>query len=199
MALIQVYGGLSPAGRVVPTKPGNVHPTLGADDDLQYVVNRLRQAWPDVVIHVRGDAGFGIPRMYDLCEHLGLTYTFGLSTNAVLKRATETLLQRAIEQFEQTREPTRLFDQMLYRSGSWKNPRRVIAKAECNRVGTNLRFVVTNRPGRPSCPRPAMTITSNEARAKTVTKSSRMASRAIGSVVIASAPTTSASIFTVRR
>jgi hypothetical protein len=128
-------------------RPGNVHPALGADDDLEYVVNRLRQAWPDVVIHVRGDAGFGVPWMYKVCERLELTYAFGLSTNAVLKRATEALLQRAIEQFERTREPTRLFDQMLYRAGSWKNARRVIAKAECNRIGTNLRFVVTNRPG----------------------------------------------------
>ena len=38
-------------------RPGKVHAALGADDDLEYVVNRLRQAWPDVVIYVRGDAG----------------------------------------------------------------------------------------------------------------------------------------------
>ena len=128
-------------------RPGMVHAALGADDDLEYIVKRLRQAWPDVEIHVRGDAGFGMPWMYAVCERLGLFYTFGLASNAVLKRATKGLVQRAIEQFEDTGEPTRLFDQMLYRAGSWKNPRRVIAKAECNRLGTNRRFVVTNRPG----------------------------------------------------
>lgn len=128
-------------------RPGAVHASLGADDDLEYVVQRLRQAWPDVEIHVRGDAGFGLPRMYAVCERLGLFYTFGLAANAVLKRATEGLIQRAIEQYERTGQPARLFDQMLYRAGSWKNHRRVIAKAECNRLGTNLRFVVTNRPG----------------------------------------------------
>ena len=128
-------------------RPGTVHAALGADDDLEHVVNRLHQAWPDVVIRVRGDAGFGVPRMYQVCERLQLMYTFGLSTNAVLKRATESLVQRAVEQFEQTGEPTRLFDQFLYRAGSWKNARRVIAKAECNRLGTNLRFVVTSREG----------------------------------------------------
>jgi len=36
---------------------------------------------------------------------------------------------------------------MLYRAGKWKNARRVIAKAECNRIGTNRRFIVTNRDG----------------------------------------------------
>lgn len=128
-------------------RPGTVHASLGADEDLRHIVARLREAWPDVEIHVRGDAGFGLPRMYTVCEELDLTYTFGLATNAVLKRAAETLLQKTVEQFERTGEPVRRFDQLLYRAGSWKNPRRVIVKAECNRLGTNLRFVVTNRPG----------------------------------------------------
>jgi hypothetical protein len=35
-------------------RPGNVHAALGADDDLAYLVARLRQAWPDVVLHFRG-------------------------------------------------------------------------------------------------------------------------------------------------
>jgi hypothetical protein len=124
-----------------------VHAALGADDDLEYVVNRLRQAWPDVVIYVRGDAGFGVPWMYEVCERLELSYTLGLSTNKVLKTATESLVQQAVDQFEQTGEPQRLFDRFFYRAKSWKNYRLVIAKAECNRLGTNLRFIVTNRPG----------------------------------------------------
>src|SRR5262249_2389865 len=46
-------------------RPGPVHAALGADDDLEYLVNRLRQGWPDGVIYVRGDAAFGGPGMYD--------------------------------------------------------------------------------------------------------------------------------------
>jgi hypothetical protein len=136
---------------VWPTlRPGNVHSALGADDDLRYVVRRLRQAWPDVSIVIRGDAGFGVPWMYDACESAAaanVRYTFGLATNAVLKRAVEPVLQRAVEQFERTGEPSRCFDQFFYRADSWKNPRRVIVKAECNRLGTNLRFIVTDRVG----------------------------------------------------
>jgi hypothetical protein len=128
-------------------RPGTVHAALGADDDLEHIVHRLRQAWPDVEIHVRGDSGFAMPWMFAACERLQLTYTFGIAANAVLKRATEDLLQRAIEQFEETGEPARLFDQMLYCAGKWKNARRVIAKAERNRIGTNRRFIVTNRDG----------------------------------------------------
>jgi hypothetical protein len=128
-------------------RPGSMHAALGADDDLEYIVRRLRAAWPDVVIHIRGDAGFGMPWMYAVCERLELLYTFGLATNNVLRQAADPLLQRAVRQFEETRETQRLFDQFLYLAGSWKNPRHVIVKAECNRIGTNLRFIVTNRPG----------------------------------------------------
>jgi hypothetical protein len=42
-------------------RPGNVHAALGADDDLAYLVTRLRRAWPDVDLHVRGDVGFELP------------------------------------------------------------------------------------------------------------------------------------------
>jgi hypothetical protein len=131
----------------VALRPGNVHAALGADDDLEYIVRRIRAAWPDVVIHVRGDAGCGVPWMYAVCERLDLFYTFGLAANRVLKEVTDFLLEQAVAAYEQTHEPQRLFTQFLYRAGSWKQYRRVIVKAECNRIGTNRRFVVTNRPG----------------------------------------------------
>ena len=43
------------------------------------LVAALRKERPDVVIHVRGDAGFGVPWMYAVCEGNGLYYTFGFS------------------------------------------------------------------------------------------------------------------------
>lgn len=128
-------------------RPGNMHSAIGADEDLEYIVGRLKAAWPDVNIHVRADAGFGVPWMYAVCERLQLDYTFGLAANATLKEATDSLLQEAVRRYDQTGEPQRLFEQMLYRAGSWKNFRRVIVKAECNHIGTNRRFIVTNRPG----------------------------------------------------
>ena len=128
-------------------RPGNAHSALGADDDLEYIVNRLRAAWPEVIIHVRADGGFAVPWMYAVCEQLGVLYTIGLPPNRLLEKAAEPLRQRAVEQFEETREPPRLFSQFLYRAGDWKNFRRVVVKAECNPLGTNVRFVLTNRPG----------------------------------------------------
>ncbi len=124
---------------------------LGADDDLEYLVNRLRAAWPTVRILVRGDAGFGKPVMLDACERLGVEYTFGLSANAVLQRLSEQLLAEAMRGFEETHEPQRRFTGFAYQAGSWPAARRVIVKAEANAQGTNRRFVVTNRPGASLC------------------------------------------------
>ena len=131
---------------VAQLRMGTAHASLGADDDLMRVVNALRQARPDIKIHVRGDAGFGLPLMYDICEKNGLTYTFGFSSNARLKVICEDLMKQAVDQYGQTKKKARLFDCFQYKCDSWNHSRTVIAKAECHDAGTNLRFVVTNLP-----------------------------------------------------
>jgi hypothetical protein len=143
-----------------------VHAALGADDDLAYLVTRLRRAWPDVALHFRGDCGFGVPDMYDVCERLRVSYTFGLSANAVLQRETEGLLDDAVSAYERERlaarqqepprpaAPSRLFAGFWYQAGTWPHSRYVVAKAEANDRGTNRRFVVTNRPGAVVIPGP---------------------------------------------
>ena len=82
---------------VLSLRPGAVHAALGADDDLEYLVVRLRQTWPNVQICVRGDAGYGMPWMYAVCERLGIYYLFGIATNAVLKRVSDALLEKAVQ------------------------------------------------------------------------------------------------------
>lgn len=139
---------------MVSLRPGAVHAALGADDDWEYLVCRLRQVWPNVHIHVRGDAGYGVPWMYAVCERLSLDYTFGIAANNVLKKRSETLLEQALANFEAQGQPQRLFDAFWYQAGSWSTPRWVIVKAEANAQGTNRRFIVSNRPGARIMPEP---------------------------------------------
>ena len=127
-------------------RPGAVHAALGANDDLVRVVDALRAARPDIKIHVRGDAGFGVPWMYEVCEDNGLSYTFGFSTNERLRKLAQPLLDRAVQQYEQTHQKQRLFMAFAYRAETWGRGRTVVAKAECHAGGTNLRFVVTGEP-----------------------------------------------------
>lgn len=126
---------------------GIAPPTLGADDDLRYVVERLRHAWPGVRIHLRGDSGFGSPVMYAACERLDIDYTLGLGMNARLKKLSENTLETAVNRFEATGEPQRCFCAFWYKANSWPVQRWVIVKCEANAQGTNRRAVVTNRSG----------------------------------------------------
>ena len=125
-------------------RPGTLHPTRGADDDLLRVVGKLRQAREDVKIHVRGDADFGLPVMMDCCENEGFSYTFGLRTNAVLKPMAQPLMDKAVRRYDRTGKKQRLFMRFMYQAQSWPCARQVVAKAECHAGGTNLRFVVTS-------------------------------------------------------
>jgi hypothetical protein len=126
---------------------GTAHAALGADDDWEYLVGRLRAKWPDVVIELRGDSGMAVPAMYDVCERREVQYTFGLRLNPVLQRRSDALLAVAVEQYEQTGQPQRLFTAFWYQAGSWALPRWVVVKADAHAAGTNRRAVVTNRPG----------------------------------------------------
>ena len=132
---------------VLSLRHGSAHAALGADDDLQYLVERLRHIWPDLRICIRGDAGYGMPWMYDICEQLNVEYLFGLAANKKLQKASETLVAEAVRKFEATQTPQRLFDAFWYQAGTWERARWVIVKAEANAQGTNRRFIVTNRPG----------------------------------------------------
>jgi len=126
---------------------GTAHATLGAADDVACVVRRLREAFPGVQIHLRGDSGFGTPTMYEAAEQLEIDYTFGIGMNTTLKKRTDSLLAEAVAAWEAARQPQRLFTAFWYRAESWPAQRWVVVKCEANAQGTNRRAVVTNRPG----------------------------------------------------
>jgi hypothetical protein len=132
---------------LVGLRHGTCHASLGADNDLRYLAGRLRAVWPDVQIQVRGDSGLGVPKMYDICRELGLTYTFGIGMNSRLREASDELLEQAVEEYERTGHPQRSFRSLEYQAASWPEPRPVVIKVEVHAQGTNRRAVVTNRPG----------------------------------------------------
>lgn len=131
----------------VSLRHGTAHAALGADEDIEFVVTKIRQRWPDVDIEVRADSGFGVPMMYEVCERLNVWYTFGIGMNSRLKAVSDDLLKTAEQQYAQTGEKQRLFTALPYQAGGWSRERTVIIKAECHLAGTNRRAVVTNRLG----------------------------------------------------
>ncbi|REJ92478.1 MAG: IS1380 family transposase [Planctomycetota bacterium] len=134
---------------------GTADPALGLERDLPRIVAALRARFPDVVIRLRADSGYAKPWLYRLCERLGVEYSIGLGMNNVLKQNSDELLQQAVERYEATGIPQRLFTGFDYQAGSWGQPRWVVVKCEAGPQGTNRRAVVTNRPGARAVPRGA--------------------------------------------
>ena len=110
------------------------------------MVARLRTAWPQVDILVRGDRHFSSPPGHDFCRHHRLRFLLGQGTNSRLKELVAPTLSQAQDLFDadQASEPVRLFTEFAYQAGTWAQPLRIVAKVEVTSLGTNVRFVTTN-------------------------------------------------------
>jgi hypothetical protein len=130
-------------------RPGKSHASRGALAVLQRIVARLREAWPEVRILLRGDSGFALPEIYDWCEENGVWYLIGLASNNCLQRRAEPHLAEARAEFAATGEKVRRLYDVGYAAGSWSRLRRVLIKAEVSAQGDNPRYVVTSLGGDP--------------------------------------------------
>ena len=90
-----------------------------------------------------------------LCEAEGIELTIALLHNSRLATEASGLLAAAVQQSVAAGgETVRLCAEIVYQAGSWTHPRRVVYKAEAQRLptgtmGANLRFVVTSRNDAP--------------------------------------------------
>jgi hypothetical protein len=129
-------------------RPGTVHSSCGVVDALRAVVTKLRQAWPNVVIRLRGDGGFAMPELYEYVEGESILYAFGFTTNSVLKKRTDHQFAdlKTYYYWYGRREPhVQHFEAIEdYQAEDWTRPRRMVYKLEISPQGTNRRFVVTN-------------------------------------------------------
>lgn len=126
-------------------RPSNIDGSEGTVEELERIVGQIREAWPRVKIIVRGDSGFCRDKIMAWCEAHGIDYVFGLAKNERLNAIIAEELQRAKEQYEQTKQASRVFKDFRYQTlQSWDQERRVVAKAEHLDKGSNPRFVVTS-------------------------------------------------------
>ena len=130
-------------------RPSNIDGAKHTRALLKLLVDKLRVAWPEVKITIRGDSGFCRWRLMRWCDSHGIGYVLGLAKNTTLLREATDWIARAERQFQRTSGSQRLFGSISYAAKTWDRPRRVIVKAEHNVQGPNPRFVVTNEPGDP--------------------------------------------------
>jgi len=141
---LHVYEGLS--GRLITTifkaKRFSAAQMLAV---LKRLVMHLRQAWPKTLIVFRGDSHFAYPEVMKWIEaQAQLSYVTGLSSNAVLKKLAQEVVEQAKRAYERDGVKITRFHSTRYEAGTWSRLRRVVIKVEVSAQGVNTRFVVTD-------------------------------------------------------
>lgn len=112
---------------------------------MKLLVKKLREVWPEVKIVFRCDGAFARRHILSWCENNGIEYLVGLSKNNRIINLAKPTLELAQQLYDTTKEKQKLYTEFEYQAGTWHKSRRVIAKVEHNRLGHNLRLVVTNK------------------------------------------------------
>jgi hypothetical protein len=92
-----IFAGSFPLAAML--RAGNAAPAEGAVRALKPVIAALREAYPEVVIELRADAGFSTPELYKFCEEVGIYYFIGLKPNSHLLLKARPLISRAKTEF----------------------------------------------------------------------------------------------------
>jgi hypothetical protein len=151
-----LFEGLSGKLITAVLRPGK-RPT-GAENAMIFkrVLKRLRTAWPETRLVLRGDAHFANPELMALAlEDSHTDFIFALSSNRVLaslaqpflehNRAEHAVRTENARRLGTTPPPsTRTYHELSYAAGSWPQPFRTVLKAEVMARGDNPRFVVTS-------------------------------------------------------
>jgi hypothetical protein len=147
MLIFERHTGCLLAARL---RPGNASSHARIVPMLLRLVPRLQAAFPGVKIKLRGDAGFALPLLYQFCEFFHIEFALGIPANCVFKRRAEPRQALLKRRYRRTQLPQRSFSSFRHRARSWPHQRHICYKAEHSAAGTNLRFLITNCPGRAS-------------------------------------------------
>jgi hypothetical protein len=141
---IHIYEGRS--GKLITTilRPGKRPNGKEIVAILKRIVKRIRAAWPDAGIILRGDSHYNSPKVHDFCARNDVKFILGLTPHEPVWKNARSLQQKAKELYNTYEKPVRLFGEFTYQASSWTQPQRVIVKAEYNHNGANTRFIATN-------------------------------------------------------
>jgi len=123
-------------------RPGNVYTSNGVIDFIQPLIEHYNEKFPETIPFLRGDSGFAIPELYELCEKESVYYTIRLKSNAILQRFAEELNPPTFD----ITESECYFKEISYQAKSWSTPRKVIVKSvrPKDELFFNHSFFITN-------------------------------------------------------
>ena len=108
-------------------RPGNVYTSNGVVDFVKPVIEHYNEKFPETIPFLRGDSGFAVPALYDLCEAESVYYVIRLKSNANLQRLADEL-HPASASSDATKTEC-YYEEIDYQAKSWSNPRKVIIQS----------------------------------------------------------------------
>jgi hypothetical protein len=116
---------------VAKLRKADIDASAGATQEIERVVARIREVWPNVRILLRADSGFARDGLMAWCETNDVDYLFGLAKNDRLNAELSADLAAAAKESGETGKSARRFKDFVYRTrDSWSRERRVVGKAE---------------------------------------------------------------------
>lgn len=131
----------------VRLRQANQDAAAGCKEELQRILQQIRQRWPETLIIVRADSGFCRDELMRWCEQQPkVEFVVGFARNGKLREIIEPQMAEATAEAKKKGQPARVFTEFPYEtvSGTWSRPRRVVAKAEYLDDKENPRFIVTS-------------------------------------------------------
>jgi Transposase DDE domain group 1 len=126
-------------------RSSHIDASAGSKEEVERIVTRIRQRWPEVRIILRADSGFCREELMGWCDGHQVDYVIGLARNARLRKWIDAEMAQAQSLHGQSRQAARIFSEFSYRThDTWSRARRTIAKAEYLDKGENPRFLVTS-------------------------------------------------------
>ncbi|MEK0285793.1 IS1380 family transposase [Caldifermentibacillus hisashii] len=108
-------------------RPGNVYTSNGIIEFIRPLIEHYNEKFPETSLFLRGDSGFAVPALYDLCERESVFYIIRLKSNAIL--------QSLANEYHPASAPLDVsktecyFEETIYQAKSWSKPRKVIIQS----------------------------------------------------------------------
>lgn len=116
---------------VARLRKADIDASAGATQEIERIVARIREAWPDVRIMLRSDSGFARDGLMAWCESHNVDFVLGLAKNERLNAELASELAEVARESLETGKSARRFKDFVYRTrDSWSRERRVVGKAE---------------------------------------------------------------------
>jgi hypothetical protein len=125
-------------------RPGNVYTSNGVVEFIQPLIEHYNEKFPETISFVRGDSGFAVPALNDLCEKESVYYAIRLKSNANLQRIAEEIHPSSMP--SDVTKTECYYEENTYQAKSWSKPRKVIVKSvrPTGELFLNHSFIVTN-------------------------------------------------------